>query len=232
MMATSNSKDFELDVADYVEEAFERCGLELRTGYDLKSATRSLNLMLAEWANRGLNQWTVTQKTIDMVKDTTSYTIDSTNATATIDVLDVFIRETIGSTATDVPLSRLSRAQYANISTKSTTGKPNQYFINKLISPTVTVWPAPDKNSTYTIHLNVLTRMDDADVGANTMDMPFRFFPCLAAGLAYYMAIKRAPEKVAMLKQMYDEEFNRALSQDEERASFRVAPDLRNYGVA
>ena len=200
MMATSNSKDFELDVADYVEEAFERCGLELRTGYDLKSATRSLNLMLAEWAN--------------------------------IDVLDVFIRETIGSTATDVPLSRLSRAQYANISTKSTTGKPNQYFINKLISPTVTVWPAPDKNSTYVLHLNVLTRMDDADVGADTMDLPFRFYPCLAAGLAYYMAIKRAPEKVGMLKQMYDEEFNRALSQDEERSSFRVAPDLRNYGVA
>ena len=232
MMATSNSKDFELDVADYVEEAFERCGLELRTGYDLKSATRSLNLMLAEWANRGLNQWTITQKTIDMVKDTTSYTIDSTNATATIDVLDVFIRETIGSTATDVPLSRLSREQYANISTKSTTGKPNQYFINKLISPTVTVWPAPDKNSTYVLHLNVLTRMDDADVGADTMDLPFRFYPCLAAGLAYYMAIKRAPEKVGMLKQMYDEEFNRALSQDEERSSFRVAPDLRNYGVA
>jgi len=101
-----------------------------------------------------------------------------------------------------------------------------------VISPTVTVWPAPDKNSTYVLHLNVLTRMDDADVGANTMDMPFRFYPCLAAGLAYYMAIKRAPEKVGMLKQMYEEEFNRALSQDEERSSFRVSPDLRNYGVA
>ena len=95
-MAVSGSKNFELDVADYVEEAFERCGLELRTGYDLKSATRSLNLMLAEWANRGLNQWTVNQKTILMVLDTTEYTIDSTNPTATIDVLDVFIRETIG----------------------------------------------------------------------------------------------------------------------------------------
>jgi hypothetical protein len=231
-MATSSSRDFELDVADYVEEAFERCGLELRTGYDLKSATRSLNLMLAEWANRGLNQWTVAQKTIDMVKDTTVYTIDSTNPTATIDVLDVFIRETIQSQITDVPLSRLSRAQYAHISTKSTTGKPNQFFINKVLSPTVTVWPAPDKSSTYTLHLNVLTRMEDADVGVNTMDLPFRFYPCLAAGLAYYLAIKKAPQKVGMLKQMYEEEFNRALSQDEERASFRVAPDLRDYNVA
>jgi hypothetical protein len=188
--------------------------------------------MLAEWANRGLNQWTVAQKTIDMVKDTTAYTIDSTNPTATIDVLDVFIRETIQSQITDVPLSRLSRAQYAHISTKSTTGKPNQFFINKVLSPTVTVWPAPDKSSTYTLHLNVLTRMEDADVGVNTMDLPFRFYPCLAAGLAYYLAIKRAPQKVGMLKQMYEEEFNRALSQDEERASFRVAPDLRDYNVA
>jgi hypothetical protein len=231
-MAVSGSKNFELDVADYVEEAFERCGLELRTGYDLKSATRSLNLMLAEWANRGLNQWTVNQKTISMVLDTTEYTIDSTNPTATIDVLDVFVRETIGGVATDVPLSRMSRAEYSHLATKSTTGKPNQFFINKKLSPSITVWPAPDKNSTYTLHVNTLSRMDDADVGANTMEIPFRFYPCLAAGLAYYLALKRAPEKVQMLKSLYEEEFNRALSQDEERASFRVAPDLRNYNIA
>ena len=231
-MAVSGSKNFELDVADYVEEAFERCGLELRTGYDLKSATRSLNLMLAEWANRGLNQWTVNQKTISMVLDTTEYTIDSTNPTATIDVLDVFVRETIGGVATDVPLSRMSRAEYSHLATKSTTGKPNQFFINKKLSPSITVWPAPDKNSTYTLHVNTLSRMDDADVGANTMEVPFRFFPCLAAGLAYYLALKRAPDKVQMLKSLYEEEFNRALSQDEERASFRVAPDLRNYNIA
>ena len=231
-MAVSGSKNFELDVADYVEEAFERCGLELRTGYDLKSATRSLNFMLAERANRGLNQWTVNQKTISMVLDTTEYTIDSTNPTATIDVLDVFVRETIGGVATDVPLSRMSRAEYSHLATKSTTGKPNQFFINKKLSPSITVWPAPDKNTTYTLHVNTLSRMDDADVGANTMEIPFRFYPCLAAGLAYYLALKRAPEKVQMLKTLYEEEFNRALSQDEERASFRVAPDLRNYNIA
>jgi|TARA_E500000318_G_C3550802_1_gene208803 hypothetical protein len=231
-MATSGSKDFELDVADYVEEAFERCGLELRTGYDLKTANRSLNLMLAEWANRGLNQWTVNQKVLAMVKDTTSYTIDATNPTATIDVLDVFIRETIGGVSTDVPLNRMSRSEYANLSTKATTGKPNQYFVDKQISPTVTVWPAPDQSSKYSLYLNVLSRMDDADAGANTMQIPFRFYPCLAAGLAYYLALKRAPEKVAMLKGLYEEEFQRALSQDEDRASFRIAPDLRNYNSA
>ena len=231
-MAVSGSKDFELDVADYVEEAFERCGLELRTGYDLKTATRSLNLMLAEWANRGLNQWTVSQKTIPMVADTTVYEVDSTTPTATIDVLDVFIRETIGGIATDVPLSRMSRAEYSNVATKSTTGKPNQFFVNKLLSPTITVWPAPDKSSTYTVYVNALSRMDDADAGANTMQVPFRFYPCLAAGLAYYIALKKAPDRVEMLKALYEEEFLRALSQDEERASFRVSPDLRSYNVA
>jgi hypothetical protein len=231
-MAVSGSKDFELDVADYVEEAFERCGLELRTGYDLKTANRSLNLMLAEWANRGLNQWTINQKTLAMVKDTTSYTIDAVTPTATIDVLDVFIRETIGGVSTDVPMTRMSRSEYANMSVKSSTGKPNQYFVDKQISPTITVWPAPDQNSKYDIYLNVLSRMDDADAGANTLQIPFRFYPCLAAGLAYYLAMKRAPDKVQMLKALYEEEFQRALSQDEDRASFRVAPDLRGYTIA
>ncbi len=231
-MAVSGSKDFELDVADYVEEAFERCGLELRTGYDLKTANRSLNLMLAEWANRGLNQWTINQKTLAMVKDTTSYTVDTVTPTATIDVLDVFIRETIGGVSTDVPMTRMSRSEYANMSVKSSTGKPNQYFVDKQISPTITVWPAPDQNSKYDIYLNVLSRMDDADAGANTLQIPFRFYPCLAAGLAYYLAMKRAPDKVQMLKALYEEEFQRALSQDEDRASFRVAPDLRGYTIA
>tara|TARA_R100001129_G_scaffold117971_1_gene81479 strand:- start:125 stop:820 length:696 start_codon:yes stop_codon:yes gene_type:complete len=231
-MAVSGSKDFELDVADYVEEAFERCGLELRTGYDLKTATRSLNLLLAEWANRGLNQWTINQKVLTMVKATTVYTIDATTPTATIDVLDVFIRETLGGVATDVPITRMSRSEYANISTKSSTGKPNQYLIDKQISPTITVWPAPDQNSKYDLYLNVLSRIDDADVGANTMQIPFRFYPCLSAGLAYYIALKKAPEKVQMLKAVYEEEFDRALSQDEDRASFRVAPDLRGYNIA
>jgi len=230
-MAVSGSKDFELEVADYVEEAFERCGLELRTGYDLKSANRSLNLMLSEWANRGLNQWTINQKVLPMVQNTTSYTIDATTPTATIDVLDVFVRETIGGVSTDVPLSRMSRSEYANLSTKTTTGKPNQYLIDKQISPTITVWPAPDQSSKYELYLNVLSRMDDADAGANTLQIPFRFYPCLAAGLAYYLALKRAPEKVSMLKQLYEEEFERALSQDQDRVSFRIAPDLRGYNL-
>ena len=146
--------------------------------------------------------------------------------------LDVFIRETVSSETTDLPMTRLSRAEYSNIATKSTTGKPNQFFINKQITPTINVWPTPDKSSTYTIHMNVLTRMDDADAATNTLDVPFRFYPCLAAGLAYYISLKRAPERTALLKSLYEEEFERAMSTDEDRASFRISPNLRTYDRA
>ena len=212
-MALSGSKDFEPDVAEYVEEAFERCGLELRTGYDLRSAKRSINLMLAEWANRGLNQWTIKEKDITLV-------------------LDIYIRETINNQTTDFPLNKISRAEYANLSTKSTTGKPNQVFVDKQTTPTITVWPVPDKNTTYTVRMNVLTRMDDADGATDTVDMPFRFFPCFTAGLAYYISMKRAPDKTPILKQIYEEEFTRALSQDEPRTSFRISPHLTRYNSA
>tara|TARA_R100000935_G_scaffold56045_1_gene86814 strand:- start:372 stop:1067 length:696 start_codon:yes stop_codon:yes gene_type:complete len=231
-VTTSSSKNFEPDVAEYIEEAFERCGLELRTGYDLKTANRSLNLMLAEWANRGLNQWTIAQKTVDMVANTTTYNIDSTNGTAPIDVLDVFIRETTQSNANDISMTRLSRAEYSNITTKSTTGKPNQFFVDKQITPTISVWPAPDQSSKYTIFMNVLTRMDDVDSATNTLEVPFRFYPCLAAGLAYYLSMKKAPQLTPQLKAIYDEEFNRAIAADEDRASFRIAPNLRSYNNA
>ena len=231
-MAVSGTKSFEPDVAEYIEEAFERCGIELRTGYDLRTATRSLNLMLAEWANRGLNQWTIKQNAIPMLTGTITYNLDPTDSTAAIDVLDVFVREEFQGTNTDIPLSRMSRAEYSHLATKTTTGKPNQFFVDKQLSPTVTVWPQPDKNSTSTLYVNVLTRMDDAGGGANSLQMPFRFYPCLTAGLSYYLALKKAPEKVQMLKQLYEEEFTRALSQDEERASFRIAPDLRSYNIA
>jgi hypothetical protein len=222
-MATSGSKNFELDVADYIEEAFERVGLELRTGYDLKTATRSLNLMLAEWANRGLNQWTVKQKIISLSVGTVTYTIDSVNPTATIDVLDAFNRETINSTDNDLTMTRMSRAEYSHLATKTSTGKPTQFFVDKQISPTITVWPSPDKAG-YSVHLNVLSRMDDADAAVNTLDIPFRFYPCLAAGLAYYLAMKRAPERMPILKQVYDEEFQRAMDQDRAKTSFYITP--------
>ncbi len=225
-MAVSGSKNFELEVTDYIEEAFERCGLELRTGYDLDSARRSLNLLLAEWANRGLNQWTVSQTTIDLVAGTASYNLDSTNPTAVIDVLDVVVREVNNSTNTDIQISRIGRAEFLHIPNKSEQARPSQYFVDKQITPKIHVYPTPD-DSTDKLVVNRLMRMDDVDSNRDTLQLPFRFYPCLAAGLAYYIAQKRAPERMQFLKAIYEEEFQRAADQDEPRNSFRIRPDTR-----
>ena len=149
-MAVSGSKDFELDVADYIEEAFERCGLELRTAYDLRTARRSLNLLLAEWANRGLNQWTIQEKTIAMVEGTTSYNVDSSVSTAAIDVLDAFVRQTVNSENSDIQMTRLSRSDYSAVPNKSShKEQPLQFFVDKQISPTISVYPTPDANKLH-----------------------------------------------------------------------------------
>lgn len=221
-MALSGNTNFEPNVAEFVEEAFERCGLELRTGYDLKTARRSINLMLAEWANRGLNQWTIEQATQTVTEGTTDYSLNSN----IIDILDVVLRRTVNQTQTDISMNRVSRSEYINIPNKTTKARPSQFFLDKLSTPTLKIWPAPE-NSTDILVFNKIVRMDDADKGTNTMDMPFRFFPCFAAGLAYYISLKRAPERTAQLKALYEEEFRRAADQDEDRASFNIRPSIR-----
>ena len=223
-MATSNSTDFEPNVAEFIEEAFERCGLELRTGYDLKTAQRSINLMLAEWANRGLNQWTISEATQTVTEGTREYTLNSN----VIDVLDVVLRRTEGGTTTDTQMSRVSRSEYINIPTKSTKARPTQFFVDKQNTPVLKVWPAPE-NSTDILVFNKMVRMDDADKGINTMDLPFRFYPCFVAGLAYYLSMKRNPQLTEQLKIIYEEEFRRAADEDEDRASFRITPYSQGY---
>jgi len=219
-VATSGSTDFELDVSDYIEEAFERCGLEVRTGYDLKSAKRSLNLMLAEWANRGLNQWTIVQRTQALTQGTGNYALNND----VIDVLSVIVRRS----GTDYSLDRLSRDEYLSIPNKTTEGRANQFFLDRQVTPELKLWPVPE-NSTDVVIYDALTRMDDADTFINTMDMPFRFYPCLAAGLAYYIAVKRAPNRVQLLKAIYEEEFERAATEDRDRSSFNVVPQYQYF---
>ena len=221
-MATSGSTDFELAVDDYIEEAFERCGLEIRTCYDLKTAKRSLNIMLAEWANRGLNQWTIEQRTQALTADDVDYTL----GTDVIDVLSVVVRRS----GTDFNMSRISRDTYLSIPTKTTTGRPTQYFLDRQITPNLKIWPAPE-NSTDVIHYDALTRIQDADTMQNTLEVPFRFYPCLAAGLAYYIALKRAPDRIQLLKTSYEEEFDRAMAEDRDRSSFTITPSLDYYKV-
>jgi hypothetical protein len=171
--------------------------------------------MLAEWSNRGLNQWTITQRTQTVTADDTQYSL----GTDVIDILSAVVRRS----SVDYSLERVSRDQYLSIPNKTSTGRPSQFFLDRQTTPNLKIWPAPD-NSTDVIYYNALTRMDDADTLINTMDIPFRFYPCLAAGLAYYIAIKKAPDRIQLLKAVYEEEFDRAMQEDRDRASFNVVP--------
>ena len=221
-MATSSSTDFELDVAEYIEEAFERCGLEAKTGYDLQTARRSMNIMLAEWANRGLNQWTIEQRTQALTADDADYSL----GTDVIDILTAVVRRS----STDFSMSRVSRDTFTNIPVKTTTGRPTQYFLDRQITPNLKIYPAPE-NSTDVIVYDALTRIQDADAQVNTMEVPFRFYPCLTAGLAYYIAMKKAPDRIQLLKTVYEEEFERAMAEDRDRSAFKVNPQLSYYKV-
>ena len=214
-MTTSGTKTFELDVTEYIEEAFERCGLEARTGYDIRTAKRSLNLLLADWANRGLNRWTIAQTTVTVTQGTLDYTLDPD----TIDVLSVVVRRD----GVDYGIERISRDDYLNIPTKTTQSRVSQFYVNRQITPVLKVWPAPD-NSTDVLIFDRLVRMDDASSATNTLQMPFRFYPALAAGLAYYVSLKRAPQRTQLLKEVYEEELDRAMSEDRDRASLQVVP--------
>ena len=294
-MAVSGSKDFEPNVAEYIEEAFERCGLELRTGYDAKTARRSLNLMLADWANRGLNRWTMKRFTQTLAKDISEYPVgtitlnvsasgsftigetitggtsaatasvitkpNSTSMTitvpsgtftsgetitggtssatttttsvasledtqATIDILSGVIRRD----DSDISITRVSRDEYLAIANKTTTGRPVQFYVNRQITPVVTVWPVPE-NSTDQFIYDRLVRIDDADAAVDTMEIPFRFYPCLAAGLAYYISLKRAPERVEVLKALYEEEFIRAAQEDRDKANIPLVPTYNSLSA-
>ena len=220
-MTTSSSTDFELDVAEYIEEAFERCGLEVRTGYDLQTAKRSLNILLADWANRGLNQWTIEQRTQSLTSGTAEYSL----GTDVIDILNAVIRRG----TTDFTISRISRDQYINIPVKSTTGRPSQYFLDRQITPNLKLWATPE-NSTDTFVYDALTRIQDADTAKNTMEVRFRFYPCLTAGLAYYLAMKKAPDRIQILKAVYEEEFERASAEDRDRSNLTLTPSSTYYG--
>jgi len=221
-MTLSGSTNFELDVTEYIEEAFERCGLEVRSGYDLKTAKRSLNIMLAEWANRGLNQWTISQRTQALTGSDGEYSLGT-------DVIDILSMSVLRD-GTYLSMARISRDSYLNIPNKATTGRPNQFFLDRQVTPNLKIWPLPE-NSTDVIYYDALTRIDDANTQVNTLNIPFRFYPCLAAGLAYYISIKRAPNKVQLLKAVYEEEFERAMTEDRDRSSFHVSPSLDYYAV-
>jgi len=221
-MATSGSRDFNLDVGEIIEEAYERCGIEVRTGYDAKTARRSLNLMFADWANRGINLWTVKEGTITLTQGQATETL----ATSVVDVLEVVLRRG----GTDYEIERISRGEYVTLPNKTTQGRPSQYWLNKQIAPIINLWATPE-NSTDQLIYYYLQRIEDADALVNTTDMPFRFYPCMVAGLAYYIAMKRTPERIQLLKAVYEEEFQRAADEDEDRVPLKLQPSIQYLRV-
>ena len=224
-MTTSGTTAFNLDLTECVEEAFERCGAELRTGYDLKTARRSLNLLFADWANRGVNLWTVEQGSITLVTGTATYNLPAD----TVDLLEHVIRTGAGtaSTQADLNITRISVSTYATIPNKLTQARPIQVYINRQSPiPNITVWPIPDAGTTYTFVYWRLRRIQDAGSGVNTMDVPFRFLPCMVAGLAYYLSMKLpgALDRMQVLKAQYDEAWEFASTEDRDRAAVRFVP--------
>ena len=230
-MTTSGTTAFNLDFAEIAEEAFERAGRELRTGYDLRTARRSFNLMTIEFQNRGLNMWTFDEGTINLVQGQSTYDLPAD----TIDLLEQVIRTGAGNPATqaDLTISRISVSTYATIPNKSAQGRPIQVWVQRLRdAPKITVWPVPNQgtleNPYYIFKYYRMRRIQDAGDGDNTQDIVFRFLPVITAGLAYYIAMKypESTDRLAMLKAVYDEQFELAASEDREKAPIRLIPRI------
>jgi len=224
-MATSGTKTFQLTIADTIEEAYELAGLELRTGYDAETARRSLNIIFADWSNRGINLWTIEETSQLLTSGTNSYALNSYD----LDIVSAIIRQVdSASNTTDLQLTRIGRSEYLSIPDKSSTGRPTQYFVDRQITPVVKLWPTPDSTYTYTLVANTIQRIDDVTASAQDPEVPSRFIPCMASGLAYYIALKKNPEKAAMLKQQYEQDFKLAADEDRNRASLHLVPS-RSY---
>jgi len=246
-MTTSGTTAFNLNLNELIEESFERCGAELRTGYDLRTARRSLNLLTIEWANRGINLWTIEQGSIPMVQGQITYALPID----TIDLLDHVVRTQTGQGQTDINISRISIDTYSTIPNKNAQGRPIQVWINRqsgatypaggrpegtnpstgVDHPSINVWPAPEQSNYYTFVYWRLRRIQDAGNGITTQDIPFRFLPCMVAGLAYHLSkkIPGALERSQMLKMEYEELWQQAADEDREKASLRIAPRQMFY---
>ena len=227
-MPTSGTTNFNMEFTEIAEEAWERAGREMRTGYDLRTARRSMNLLTIEWQNRGINMWTIDEGSVNLVEGTATYALPAD----TIDLLEHTIRTGEGnsSTQSDINISRISVSTYASIPNKLSQGRPIQLYIDRgQANPSVTVWPVPDTSSTYVLKYWRMRRIEDAGKGVDTPDVNFRFLPCLVAGLAYYIAQKDAElaPRIPMLQTEYERQFDLAAQEDREKASIRLVPRMR-----
>ena len=225
-MAIATTNTFNLNIGEIVEEAYERAGLQARTGYDYRTARRSIDMMMLEWQNRGINLWTIESGTQTLTADTATYTLPDD----TIDLMEMHLRLDAGdsSSQTDYQLTRISPTQYSDIPNKLQTGQPTQIWIQRLTpTPQYTLWPVPDDTQTYTVaYYRIRQIYDSGTPGSNNMDVPKRFIPALVSGLAYYIAMKRpeASERLPFLKQEYEQQWKLASEEDRVKANFRFVP--------
>jgi|TARA_R110000796_G_scaffold26889_3_gene74216 hypothetical protein len=231
-MATSGTTTFNLDISDIMEEAYDLCGLELRSGYSYRGARRALNLVFLEWQNKGLNLWTVEQGSATLVAGTSSYTAES----STLDIVDVSIRTNAGNVNDqfDQRLNRISRTEYNHQASKLTQSKPTQFYVDKdNDSVKIVLWATPDSAETYTLIYDYVKRIEDVGtVASNNADVPTRYLPCLTYALAYNLACKspEAIQRVPMIRQRYMELWDEASDADREKAAVRFVPDLSISG--
>jgi len=236
---TSGTATFEkgFSIADIVEEAYERIGIQGVSGYQLKGARRSLNIMFQEWANRGLHYWEVANNNLTLVNGQSVYTMFRStddvpqgvtpDATAVFGVDDI-LEASYRNSNVDTPLTKISRSQYQALSNKTSTGTPSQYFVQRFIDKiTITLYLTPGSNEAGKfLNYYYVKRIQDAGDYTNDADVPYRFVPCMTAGLAYYLAIKNAPDRVQMLKMLYEDELQRALQEDGSSSSTFISPKV------
>ena len=232
---TSGTTVFEkgFSISDIVEEAYERIGIQGVSGYQLKSARRSLNILFQEWANRGLHYWEVANNNITLVADQATYTMfrstsDGTSSTTAVYGVDDILEASYRNSNVDTPLTKISRSQYQALSNKTSTGTPTQYFVQRFIDKiTITLYLTPGSNEAGKfLNYYYVKRIQDAGDYTNDADVPYRFVPCMTAGLAYYLAIKNAPDRVQMLKMLYEDELQRALQEDGSSSSTYISPKV------
>jgi hypothetical protein len=224
-MATSGTTTFNLDIDDVIEDAYERCGLQTREGYDLRSARRSLNILFQEWMNRGIHLWKVENQTDNLTAGTTTYTAPSDAS----DVLEMTFRTVSSGTTTDTTMTKISRSEYQAIPNKFSQGQPTQYYVERNLSNvSINLYQTPNTTNTQ-INYNYIGRIQDVGSYTNQPDAPFRFLPCMVSGLAFYLSQKKNPQMTQTLKLYYEDELQRALTEDGQRASLHLTP--QNYFI-
>jgi len=223
-MATSGTSSFDLNIDDIIEEAYERCGMRTNSGRDLRSARRSLNLLFSEWGNRGVHLWKVSLNEVTLTAGTAQYAVnESVN-----DVLEAYISTTAAASNTastnDISLTKIDRSAYAALPNKLQTGQPSQYFVDRQTTPQIFLYLAPDATTFTTLKFYTIDRIQDTGSYNNQADVVYRFLPCMCSGLAYYLSVKKAPDRIQLLKQLYEDELLRALNEDGQRASVYISP--------